>query len=275
MMGYLRYTSASGKTMELDGPVVYVGTAAGLRSRAWQYELGFRELYSARRGAREVELEIAAPYAQADAFRRLTEADMAAQMPGTFAVGEWRQAAYIAASEPQIIGGGDVLSTLAVLLMEGYWWRLEEIDFHIPSGGGLGGHLDYPYDLPTDFGKMPDRDSVESSTLTPSNIRLTIYGPAVNPYVIIGANRYQVDVTVPSGSRLVVDGKAATIETVSSSGIVADRFADGVRGTGLGGGAYIFEPLQPGPQTVSWDGSFEFTLGWYEEEGSPPWKPLD
>lgn len=273
-MKLLRYTASNGQTMELDGPVVYVGTAANLRSRSWQYELGFRELYSVRRGAREVTLEIAAPYAQADAFRRLTEMDMAAQQPGTFTVGQWSQRAYIAASEPQIIGGGDVLSELNVLLMDGYWWRLRSEEFHIPSGGGLGGHLDFPFDLPTDLGKNPDRSSVESATLTPSNIRLTIFGPAVNPYIIIGGNTYQVDVSVASGARLEVDGRDSTIHLISSSGVVTDCFQYGVRTTGLGGGSYIFEPLKAGPQQVTWDGSFEFILGWYEEEGAPPWNPL-
>ena len=196
----VKYVTHDGREISLNGPVTYVGVGAGLRSRAWAYELGYRELTSIRRTAREIELELAAPYAEADAFRRLTESDMAAGAPGTFTVDGWSQRAFVTASEPQIIGPGDVVTTLNAVLLDGAWWRLRETQFTEPPAGGLGGHLDYPYDLPTDYGRTPAPDTVESATLTPSPVRIVVYGPAVNPYVIVGGNTYQVDVTVTSGA---------------------------------------------------------------------------
>ena len=132
-------------------------------------------------------------------------------------------------------------------------------------------YLDYAYDYEYDYYVSSSDTSVETSVLTPSNIKLTIYGAATNPAITIGGNVYQVNTTVPSGGYLTVDGREKTIVLTLANGTTQNAFADGVRGTGAGGGSYIFEPIKSGLQSVSWDGSFGFDLGWYEEEGEPPW----
>lgn len=131
--------------------------------------------------------------------------------------------------------------------------------------------LDYPHGYPHDYSESATSPDVESSVLTPSDVRIVVYGPAVNPYVIVGGNTYQVNVTVPSGGYLTIDGRDKTIVLTLADGTTRNEFAAGVRGSGLGGGSYIFEPLQPGIQDVTWDGSFGLDFGWYEEEGEPPW----
>ena len=132
-------------------------------------------------------------------------------------------------------------------------------------------YLDYPYDFPHDFAEIK-ASKVETSVLMPSEVRIVVYGPVVNPYVIVGGNKYQVNVTVPSGGYLTVDGRDKTIVLTAADGTTQNAFSYGVRGDGLGGGTYIFEPVQPGVQEVTYSGAFGFDFGWYEEEGEPPWK---
>ena len=142
----------------------------------------------------------------------------------------------------------------------------------MPSGGGGGDtYLDYPHDYPYDYEKTSYTGDVTPSVLTPSDVYLVIYGSAVNPYVIVGGNRYQVNVTVPSGGYLIVDGRDKTIMLTLADGTVQNVFSSGVRGGGAGGGTYIFEKVPAGTSEVTYDGSFGFDLGWYEEEGEPPW----
>ena len=132
-------------------------------------------------------------------------------------------------------------------------------------------YLDYPHDYQYDYQKTSYAESITPSVLTPSDVHLVIYGPAVNPYVIVGGNRYQVNVTVPSNGYVIVDGRDKTIQLTLADGTVQNVFSSGVRGGGAGGGTYVFEKIPAGTSEVTYDGSFGFDLGWYEEEGEPPW----
>ena len=272
-MNQLEYIPGiGGESVQLDGPTSFVGTAENLRSREWTYELGYRDLVSATRPAREVDVTFFAQFADADAFRHVADADVIAGTPGTFvAQNEWKQRGYVLASSPNSINYGELVTELKIALLDGAWWRLVSQEFHADDGGGAETYLDYPHDFPYDYSKRATVSTIEPSVLTPSAVHLVIYGPAINPYVIVGGNKYQVDITVPSGGYTVIDGRDKTIITTLADGTDRNDFAAGVRGSGQGGGDYVFEPIHAGSQSIAWDGTFGFDLGWYEEEGEPPW----
>lgn len=272
-MNQLEYIPGNGgASVQLDGPDAFVGIAENLRSREWERELGYRDLTSATRPAREVDVTFNADYATADALRRVADADVMARTPGTFvAQNEWRQRGYVLASQPSDIHFGRLSTELRIALLDGAWWRLVQRTFAIDTSGGDGAYLDYPFDYEYDYQKTSYTGSVTPSVLTPSDVYIVVYGPAVNPYVIVGGNRYEVDVTVPAGGYLTVDGRDKTIQLTLADGTVQNAFSYGVRGGGAGGGSYIFERIPAGTSEVTFDGSFGFDLGWYEEEGEPPW----
>lgn len=273
-MNQLEYIpGAGGSSVSLDGGKAFVGIAENLRSREWSYNLGFRDLVSANRPAREVQVTFKADYDTANKLRRVADADVMAKTPGTFlAQNEWRQRGYILSSNPNDIHFGRLSTELKIALLDGAWWRLVVKSFGIQDGGE-DTFLDYPHDYPYDYQTISNRSEIESSVLTPSDVYLVVYGPAVNPYIICGSNRYQVNTSVPSGGYLTVDGRKKTIVLTLADGTNQNAFPYGVRGSGAGGGSYIFEQIPPGVQEVTYDSSFGFDLGWYEEEGEPPWNP--
>lgn len=412
-MNQLEYRPGlGGAAVQMDDYPAFVGTAENLRSREWAYTLGYRDLVSANRPAREVEVDFYTDYRVANALRRVADADVMAKTPGTFvAQGEWRQRGYILSSQPSGIHFGRLMANMRVALLDGAWWRKRVKSFNVESeegknqldiskdllksyntlgtwtddtysyrgidatlnddgsitlngeatgnytlylvpttaiktlpvgdywlfgsipngndshwylqvttvtdssgtlqvryrdyGDGVhievnaqtygiasyfhaakydafdnavlrpymvaGGLLNYPHDYEYDYVESSSTNTVETSVLTPSNINIIIYGPATNPAITIGGNVYQVNTTVPSGGYLTIDGREKTIVLTLANGTTQNAFAYGLRGTGAGGGSYIFEPIKSGLQSVSWDGSFGFDLGWYEEEGEPPW----
>lgn len=272
-MNQLEYVPGiGGASVQLDGPTSFVGIAENLRSREWEYDLGYRDLVSATRPAREVDVTFNADYQTADELRRVADADVTARTPGIFiAQQEWRQRGYILASNPNDIHFGRLSTELKIALLDGAWWRLVSQSFFIDDETTTDEFLDYPHDYPFDYAKRATIAAVTPSVLTPSAVHLVVYGPAINPYVIVGDNRYQVNVTVPAGGYLAVDGRDKTIVLTLADGTTRSEFAAGVRGSGQGGGEYVFEPIASGTQSVAWDGSFGFDLGWYEEEGEPPW----
>ena len=270
-MNQLEYLPGiAGQSVQLDGPSAFVGIAEEMRSREWDYDLGYRDLVTATRPARTVDVTFHADYDTADELRRVADADVMARTPGTFvAQKEWKQRGYILASDVDDIHYGRLSTGLKIALLDGAWWRLVIKTFMMDTSGG-GEYLDYPHDYAFDY-QISTSAIITPSVLTPSDVYLVVYGPVVNPYIIVGGNRYQVNVSVPSGGYLVVDGREKTIMLTLADGTVQNVFSSGVRGSGAGGGSYIFEKIPAGTSEVTYDGSFGFDLGWYEEEGEPPW----
>ena len=274
-MSDLRYVSGTGGVvLELDGPSAFAGAAEGIRGREWSYELGVHKIGSVRRQAREVQADVlVVGYACADEMRRVLDRDVAMETPGRLELRGWSQRAYAVAMTPSEIVAGHVKQTLTLVLLDGCWTRLVTREYRPRTAAGGYGWLDLPTDFPADLGpSLPTSDVTVDCPVRP-NVRLVIYGPCVNPYVIVGSNRYAVNRTIADGERIEIDGRDKTIVQVMADGTRVSRFSDGVRTGGEGGGSYIFErlPVSQYQISVSWDNSFGFDLCWYEEEGEPPW----
>ncbi len=266
--------AATGETIGFEGPL-YGEALTGLRSRIWDYSLTSRGMGGMARKTREatVTVRIHDSPDTLDLLRRLADADMASGEAGTFVVdGEWETRAWIAKSEPQSITPTMVETQLTVVLVDGVWRRESMTHFEPRIDTGASG-LDYPYDYPHDYAGMPLTVVLSNDTGAPQPVRLTVFGPAVNPYVVIGANRYEVDVTVPSESRLEIDGvgDVKTVVLVDQYGNTSNVFDKAVRGGGRDSGTYIFQPIPVGDSVVGWTGGFEFDLTTCDERGEPPW----
>ena len=273
-MGRFKYESSKGAVIELDGPLSFVGIAEQARSRSWAYDLRMRNIAAVSRPAREAKLSVWATFAQADEMRKAFDSDMFSGEPGFFIVNdEWKQRAFVVAQDVKSAMLGELIAELTIILLDGAWWRLASVPF-IPDSGvdpEQYPYLDYDFDFAIDYGRPPLGRSVSTDATNPSPVRITVYGPATNPAITAGSYLYQVNASVPSGGYLVIDGKEKTINLVGSDGSITNEFANGVRGSGEGGGQYIFEPVPTEEITISWNNSFEFEFGWYQEEGEPPW----
>lgn len=275
MHSRLKYVSNNG-TVELDGPLTYVGTASGIRGREWSYTLKTHAIASAIRKARKASIDYTTTVmGEADRARRIMDADVSSGVPGKLVFDDvWEQRAYVLVAKPDDDITEDFLSmSLTLVLLDGCWTRLVTREYRPRTAAGGYEWLDLPTDFPADLGPSLPTSTVELGCLVRPNVRLTVYGPCVDPYVIVGGNRYAVDVTLAEGERVEIDGRDKTITKVTADGTRVNCFGKGVRIGGEGGGSYVFErlPVSQWPISVSWDNSFGFDLAWYEEEGEPPW----
>lgn len=261
----------NGEIIRFDGPV-YGETMPSLRGRRWDYAIGLRGLSGVTRSSRELDLTVkTTDPAELDRMRSLMDADMANGKPGTLvADGEWKARAYVTGSDVDEITPRLVTVTLTVVLLEGVW-RRESTTQYNPETLASYTDLDYPYDYEHDWSPSLLANTASNPALSPMPCRLTVYGPATDPEITIGGNTYAVDCEVPSGAYLVVDGLDRTIRLTMNNGDIIDHFADGRRGSGLGGGEYCFQPLPAGESEVSWTGGYGFDLTMIEERGEPPW----
>ena len=268
----LRYESGTGgATVELDGLDVGVGTADALRGRAWSYTLGSRGISQVQRRAREVTVSLGvSDPAKQDLLRRVLDRDVQAGTPGELVYdGEWRTRAYGVKAEPQTLYRSYRAETLTLVLVDGIWRRATTASY-LPAASVGGDWLNYPHDYPMNYMATPAPQTVEGSAWAESPLRLTIFGPAVNPVVTIAGNRYAYDGTVPAGARVVIDGLAKTVTEISVTGDEVNRFSSARRGGGLGSGEYCFQPLPPGVSSLAWPGTFGFDLTRWDEESEPP-----
>ncbi|MGN0076337.1 MAG: hypothetical protein ACI38Z_05115 [Parafannyhessea sp.] len=269
----ISYMASSGvRVVGLSGAGAYAGVPDGLCEWEWSYTLGGSTASGTARQARKATMAVAMmDPSVADELRHVAEEDVRAATPGTLRVGEWRQRALIVACVPSKVVRGAHLAKLTVLLLDGAWHRPHVEEFRAASSTSSSTGLDLPYDLPYDMAPPAARTTLATAGWGPSPVSITYWGPATNPAIAIAGNTYEVDVEVPSGARVELDGLAKTATLILVDGTRQSVFSKAVRGSGVGCGRYAFQPVPAGTHGVGWDQSFSFDLTWWEEEGSPAW----
>lgn len=271
-MHRLQYVSTAGETFDIDGGIAYAGAAEDLRGSKWEYSLGAGSIRSARRAAREVALDLQfVDSAAADAFADAADED-AQRGGGWLVIDGWRQRAAIVGRAPSAIHGRYMRSSFKVVLLDGVWRRSETVEFSPPPSEG-GTALDLPCDLPHDVAAPPTQKTVEVRARGTSPVGAIVYGPAASPHFKIAGNVYKVDTALSEGDYLVIDPVSSPkrVYKVSAQGVETDCFQLASRGTGEGGGSYIFERLPRGVHEVEWSRAFCFDLILYDERGEAPW----
>lgn len=274
-MHKLKYVSSRGNTFELDVPEALVGTGTSLRGYKPGYTLGTRAISGITSNAQEVTLDLFIEgFELAEAMAQEFEFDFNNQKPGSLVYdGGWAQDVYVSKSEVQSVFHDQANVTLTVILLDGAWHKAHVKSFSVVHEDVQNDWLNLPTNFPYNLGitRPPKTLEVKSSSECP--IKLTIYGSALQPRIVIGDNTYSFAITVPTGGRLIADGTRTrkNITLVTELGDTSDRFDVGSRGSGKGSGNYCFEPLKQGFQSVSWDGTFGFDLEWWETRGGLPW----
>ena len=262
----------SNQQISLDGFEAYIDYGDGLRSHAWSRTLTAKSIRGLTLDSREVEMTIRMTDEQANAIRRVADADVSAKSPGTLVVDdEWNMRCYIVGWKTSAVFYGWIECQLTVALVDSCWWRRKKQHFVI---GLTEEGLDYPHDYPHDFSFTIGEGRINVDSLIGAQPLIRFYGPCTNPYVTIGDNRYEVDVSVPSGSTVTIDATTAkpTVILANSLGVTQSVFAYAVREGGLNGGSYAFQPFSSGIQRVLWSGAFAFDIEWIEKDTEPPWE---
>ena len=178
-------------------------------------------------------------------------------------VTEWKFSKYL-------VRDGYIRADLTVLPVDGVWTRTVHHEFR-PSTPGPPGGLDLPCDLPCDLTPPPQPDFVRLDASNGSSpFLMRIWGPAHHPSVRIAGNLHAVEVDVPEGGRLEVDGRDGTCAMVEQDGRETNCLA--LRKTeDEGAPCDLFRPVPSGEASVEWDGSFWFELDLFDERSTPRW----
>lgn len=275
-----RYVSNNGDAIEFGGASPYFADPDAFRDYEVDYNMVRNTVtrFSHEPASLTLPITISADTeeegaALLDRLQKAFEHDVRAMRAGRFEIDDYWAAAFVSAfvlSCDDSFGLWEVEVECKVLLPDPVWVLERTREFSAERDGEEGRGLNYPHNYPFNFYSGVSIDTIDNDLSWACPVRIVIYGAATNPYIYIGDNRYEVDVEVPEGGLLVIDGlDKSKIELRDRYGNTENVFAKRISGA-QGSGTYVFEPIPPGVNPVTWDGSFSFDVILCGERSFPP-----
>ena len=195
----------------------------------------------------------------------VAEKDVLAKKPGRLIIGDYYYSCYITGSKKSsYLKSRRRMETKLTITSDKPYWVCEDLHSFRKNGATDTG-LDYPYDHAFDFTSSIRSNALVNTGFAASNFRMIIYGPCTDPTVYVSGHAYVVNCDVADGEYLTIDSMAKTLTKTAVNGAITSVF--NLRGRE----SYIFEKIQPGAGTVTWDGDFGIDIVLLEERSEPKW----
>lgn len=123
--------------------------------------------------------------------------------------------------------------------------------------------LDYTYDYNYDFLYSTTRSSVKNDDVGNSEFEMIIYGRSVDPNVVIGGNRYKVNLILEQNEYLIINSRDKTIVRYKPNGQTINEFNSRDKTDS------IFQQIPAGTLQVESNSNFDLTI--YQERSEPIW----
>ena len=209
-----------------------------------------------------------------DNFLETAEFDIINKTPGNLIIGDYYISAYVISSNTTPYeGSGWTRKNVIFLCPYPFWIHEEKRSFPVISDNSESdSFLNYEHDYNYDY-TMPYGGDViwQVDHYAPCDFLMTIFGPCVDPRIVINGHPYQVYVTLDENEYLKIDSRlnANTVVRYAANGIQQDVYDMRAKQES------VFEPIVPGNVRVVWSGEFGFDLTLYCERSEPRWKIQD
>lgn len=202
-------------------------------------------------------------------LNEIADIDIIEQKPGKLWVGDYYLECYITELDPKdyddIFYTVDVDATIEAFTS--YWVNKSMHTFH-SYGITSNYNKRYPGRYPYRYANGLKSNYLINPNYTPSNFQMIIYGPVVNPQVIVGNNTYLVNIVLEEGEYLLIDSRNKTITKFLKNGEKVNAYHNRQKGK------EFFEKIRTGRQIVQWTGKFDFDIIVIEERSAPKWKTV-
>lgn len=153
-----------------------------------------------------------------------------------------------------------------------FWIKETKYEIHATGVGKIIDGIDVPFDYPFDLGVEGDKRVINFDASIPLDYRLVFHGAIVNPSININGHTYEVNVTVPQNSQLVI----SSIEKNDREKSVMLQYPSGATTSALyarNRKSYIFEPITPknGQIIINTVRNMDFDLYLIERRSEPKW----
>lgn len=207
----------------------------------------------------------------AEKFLSLTSQDVINKKIGKLYFKEHYLSCYIISSKYENAGRARTVRKIAGIYAPRPAWITEAKRSFPKIIGGTGVEeefLDYVHDYNYDY-TMPYGGDViwQVDHYAPCEYEMIIYGPCVDPRVVINGHIYQVYATLDENDHLRINSRENSVVQYLANGTQRDLYDYRVKTTGS-----LFDPITPGNVRVVWSGEFGFDLTLFCERSEPRWK---
>lgn len=207
----------------------------------------------------------------AEKFLSITNRDIVNQKIGKLYFKEHYLNCFIVSSEYENAGRSRVVrKTAGIYAPRPIWITESKRSFpKLISGSGESDEfLDYEHDYNYDYA-MPYGGDVtwQVDHYAPCEYEMIVYGPCVDPRVVINGHIYQVYATLDENDYLKINSRENSVVQYLANGTQRDLYDYRVKITGS-----LFDPITPGNVRVVWSGEFGFDLTLFCERSEPRWK---
>lgn len=195
----------------------------------------------------------------------VTEVDVLEKSPGQLYIGETYVKCYMLASQKSDWHPGvPFLTNTFTIVCESAWIKEISCSYSVGEVTDVNSKK-YPYKYPYSYGTGSGEATLTNTHYSDCDFQLVMYGPCVNPHVIVGEYRYQVNTVLELGECLTIDSKARTVKKTMNDGTIVNCFNERQRKPS------IFRKIPPGEQRLQSPGTFNFVLTLYAERSEPEW----
>ena len=214
------YTNHLGEVINF-GESPYFASHTDLRDYNWKYDADITR-FDRDTVTKMLEVILVGTEEEAnrakDTLYEIFEKDVLAMKKGTFQVGEYKMNAFVYGSKKtNYLSNKRLLIVELAIVTDTPQWKVERPFMFTadPDDGGVDYGRDYLESRGYPYGYSYNQTNVtiNNDSFYKCGFRLIIYGPAINPSIIVGGNLYRVDVTVETGEYLEIisDGTTKTI----------------------------------------------------------------
>ncbi len=143
-----------------------------------------------------------------------------------------------------------------------------ERSYRILGGDSLsdsGGHS-YPYSYPYRYGSTRRSVSVVNTHFAPAPMRITLFGPALEPRVYVGDSCIGINTPLHAGERVIIDQQNRLVTRTGTDGVSFNCFGDRIKN------GQTFDYAPPGSTVID---LYNETLGvdivLIEQRSEPSW----
>lgn len=163
-----------------------------------------------------------------------------------------------------------MFQTFKIVSANNAWIKEEEKHFFSSTESIVKesvGALDYPHDYLFDYASQSIGVSYWNiGHITDCDFQMVIYGPIIDPEIIINNHPYKLFVELDENEHAIIDTRNNTVIKHTASGEEINIYDLRSKESS------IFEPLPSNEvMTIIWNGSFGFDITAYIERGEPEW----
>lgn len=201
-------------------------------------------------------------------MHRIFEKDIIRNSPGKLYVGDTYMWCYCYSGEAKEYEDEFYASDyeIGIIQAKPFWVKEEKFTFEKYNENETSNFLEYPYDYKFDYmGTQKGTSAIEIDHYSESEFKMIIYGPVVNPQIIIGSHTYQIRTVVEENEYLMIDSGERTVIRVQQDGTNINEFDN------RNFESSVFEKIKFGKQNVNWSGEFGFDITVFKERSAPEW----